>query len=53
MQSQLVTMLITVEQDRVLSGGRKKRAAGDLADYVPGQLDAKGTTMIADKVSLM
>ena len=46
-------MSITVEQNGVLSGRGKKRAVGDLADYVPGQFDAKGTTMIAEKFRMM
>ena len=45
-------MLVTVQQNPTAATGGKKRAAGDLAEYVPGVLDSNGRDKIASLVSV-
>lgn len=51
-QSQPVTLSVTVEENPTVSAGKRKRAVGDLADYVPGQLGGQGKEMVAATVSI-
>lgn len=51
-RSKAVTMAVTVQQNPTTVNTGKKRAVGDLSEYVPGILDSTGREKVAIMVSV-